>query len=75
MISTCTLFFMVSMTQHFRFVLFDYMNVLLRLLKFNSCCQNKLISVSVSVSVNNVCQLNTELEPNTRQCRSEHLGE
>ena len=75
MISTCTLFFMVSMTQHFRFVLFDYMNVLLRLLKFNNCCQNKLISVSVSVSVNNVCQLNTELEPNTHQCRSEHLGE
>ena len=75
MISTCTLFFMVSMTQHFRYVLFDYMNVLLRLLKFNSCCQNKLISVSVSVSVNNVYQLNTELEPNTHQCRSEHLGE
>ena len=46
-----------------------------KIIKFNSCCQNKLISVSVSVSVNNVCQLNTELEPNTHQCRSEHLGE
>ena len=29
MISTCTLFFMVSMTQHFKFVLSHYMNVLL----------------------------------------------
>ena len=29
MISTCTLFFMVSMTQHFKFVLPHYMNVLL----------------------------------------------
>ena len=27
------------------------MNILLILLQFNSCCQNKLISVSVSVSV------------------------
>ena len=50
MISTCTLFFMVSMTQlHFRFVLSHYMNILLILLRFNSCCQNKLISVSVSM--------------------------
>ena len=49
MISTCTLFFMVSMTQHFKFVLSHYMNVLL-ILWYNSCCQNKLISVSVSVS-------------------------
>ena len=46
MIATCTLFFMVSMTQHFRFVLYCYMNVLLRLL-FNICCQNELVSVSV----------------------------
>ena len=28
-----------------------------------------------STPVNTVCQLNTELEPSTHQCRSEHLGE
>ena len=49
MISTCTLFFMVSMTQHFRFVLSHYMNVLLILLRFNSCCQHKVSSESESV--------------------------
>ena len=31
MISTCTLFFMVSMTQHFKFVLTHYMNVKLKI--------------------------------------------
>ena len=50
--STCTLFFMVSMTQHLDlYYPIHYMNILLILLQFNSCCQNKLISVSVSVSV------------------------
>ena len=49
MISTCTLFFMVSMTQHFKFVLSHYINVLLIL--YNSCCQNKIMSVSVSIYI------------------------
>ena len=37
------------MTQHFRFVLSHYMNVLLILLRFNNC-QNIFISASVSVA-------------------------
>ena len=35
------------MTQHFRFVLSYHLN-LLYILLFNTCCQNKLISVSKS---------------------------
>ena len=27
------------------------------------------------LNINTVCQLSTELEANTHQCRSEHLGE
>ena len=54
MILICTLFFMVLMTQHFRFLLFHYLNVLLILLRFNSCCQNKLISVSMSMAMINL---------------------
>ena len=27
------------------------------------------------LNINTVCQLNTELEANTNQCRSEYLGE
>ena len=46
LISTCPLYFLVSVSQHFRFVLSHDMNVLLILLRFNSC-QNKFISVSV----------------------------
>ena len=48
MISTCTCFYGLHDTYS-RFVISHYMNVLL-ILGFNRCCQNKLNSVSVSVS-------------------------
>ena len=37
------------MTQHFKFVLSHYINVFLIL--YNSCCQNKIMSVSVSIYI------------------------
>ena len=51
MISTCTLFFMVSMTQHFKFVLSHYMNVLLILSIYDITVVVKINFFSVSVSV------------------------
>ena len=60
MISTCTLFFTVSMTQPYKFVLSHYMNVML-ILRYNNCCQNKLISVSVSVSISTARNMGLEM--------------